>query len=1013
MASTLVLLLQLLLVSLASASHFFGGTVTFSYKGRNPDGSFKVDVRNRATFDGCQYSHSWNCYSGNCGYDVKSQRGILDRSTNAPQSNRQWCETETVRTKRITNDKPFQMRAASCCWIPTRNSGSSWRLLTHVDLGTRSDTGEPNRSPDIAILPFLRVPQNCPRTYRLMSFDPDGDKVRCRYGNIGGTECNRCTQPSGFHLDQGSCTLHYHYANANPRVYGFELVVEDFPRRPITLAYTDGSRSSRSPLTVRRKRQAFWHSTTTPSPTALWWWWHPTTAAPAATAAPWWWRQQSTTTTVTPAPATTAAPWWWWWHSTTAAPAATAAPWWWRQQSTTTTVTPAPATTAAPWWWWWHSTTAAPATTTAPWWWRQQSTTTTVTPAPATTAAPWWWWWHSTTAAPAAPAPTTPWWSWWHSTPAAPTAPAPTTPWWWWWHSTPAAPTAPAPTTPWWWWWHSTPAAPTAPAPTTPWWWWWHSTPAAPTAPAPTTPWWWWHSTPAAPTTTTPPYTTTTGLPYATTPPLSKLPLQFSLLVDPPAPSCQEGEYLPRFVNPTPQNGERIHAEVNKEVEIRVKAQARYSTIHDIIISGPMNISKHRTTHDEFVIRWTPIPEDLGDHYPICFAVESFTGSAVTASQRTSRHQHHYHPTPSSQSGIYQSDMRCVLVDVKKEEVKTNVICTESTMTVEVEKSSLSGLHEDHLQLSDPTNTACSLQHHSNSTHVIAVIPLNACGTQLEEDEDNLIFKNEITTVDNHRDLITRKHQLEVEFYCQYPKQGNVTLGFTAHRKNVTVWEKGFGTFTYQFEFYQTNQFRTMINPNSYPLEYDVGSRVYMEIEASSSVNNTELFVESCWAAPYDNPNYWPTYSIIENGCNVDETVKIHSTDNRRQFKFCMEAFKFIGMHDQVYISCSVLMCEAGNPNTRCSQGCINSTRSGSHHHHHRKREAVIQSASHFVSQGPLRLRRSAESTENTVTNLNLNLNLVFIAGCLLAAVGMISAVVMYKAKMSKVKYQPLPVFEN
>lgn len=150
-----------------------------------------------------------------------------------------------------------------------------------------------------------------------------------------------------------------------------------------------------------------------------------------------------------------------------------------------------------------------------------------------------------------------------------------------------------------------------------------------------------------------------------------------------------------------------------------------------------------------------------------------------------------------------------------------------------------------------------------------------------------------------------------------------------------------------------------------------------------------------------------------------------------------------ISCYIQVYISCSVLMCEAGNPNTRCSRGCINSTRSGSHHHHHRKREAVIQSASHFVSQGPLRLRRSAESTENTgmitwnikcslnnttalfvclkfklflfspVTNLNLNLNLVFIAGCLLAAVGMISAVVMYKAKMSKVKYQPLPVFEN
>lgn len=48
--------------------------------------------------------------------------------------------------------------------------------------------------------------------------------------------------------------------------------------------------------------------------------------------------------------------------------------------------------------------------------------------------------------------------------------------------------------------------------------------------------------------------------------------------------------------------------------------------INDIIISGPLNISKHRTTHEEFVIRWTPVPDNLGDYFPICFAVESVTG---------------------------------------------------------------------------------------------------------------------------------------------------------------------------------------------------------------------------------------------------------------------------------------------------------------------------------------------------------------------------------------------------
>ncbi|XP_038558106.1 CUB and zona pellucida-like domain-containing protein 1 isoform X1 [Micropterus salmoides] len=625
-------------------------------------------------------------------------------------------------------------------------------------------------------------------------------------------------------------------------------------------------------------------------------------------------------------------------------------------------------------------TTAEP--TYDPWWWFVSTTTpTTTTTGQITTAEPtydpWWWFFPTTT-----PTPTT------EVTTGQITTAEPTDDPWWWFFST----TTPTTTT------EVTTGQITTAEPTyDPWWWFFPTTtPTTTTTGQITTaeptydPWWWFFSTttPTTEATTTPRHTSSRTHLYSTTPPLSKLPLQFSVLVDPPAPSCQEGLFLPKFVNPTPENGAHIQAEVNKEVEIRVKAQAAYATIRDIIISGPLNIQKHRTTHDEFVIRWTPTPDDLGAHYPICFAVESVTGA-----------------------DIYQSEMRCVLVDIVATQVVANVICSQSTMTVEVEKSSFSGLNEDHLRLSDPTNTVCSLRTHSNSTHIIAVIPLNACGTQIEEDDDNLIFKNEITAVDNTEDLITRKHLLEVQFYCQYPKRGNVTLGYTAHRKSITVWEKGFGTFTYQFEFFPDNQFQTMIDPNSYPLEYDVGSRIYMQIDATSSANNTELFVESCSAAPYDNPNYRPTYSIIENGCKVDSSVEIHSSTNKRQFQFSMEAFRFIGLHDQVYISCSVLMCEAGDPHTRCSKGCINSTSRVGHHHNHGKREAVTQSLRHFVSQGPLRLTRSAESTGSPV--ISLDLNLVFIAGCLLAAVAMICALAMFKAKMSRAKYQPLPTFVN
>lgn len=397
-------------------------------------------------------------------------------------------------------------------------------------------------------------------------------------------------------------------------------------------------------------------------------------------------------------------------------------------------------------------------------------------------------------------------------------------------------------------------------------------------------------------------------------------------------------------------------------------------------MSGPLNITKQRTTGDIFNIRWTPTLENYGHYFPICFAIEFKRGSY-----------------------IYQTEMRCVLVNVTHGLVNTVVTCQESQMIVEVEKATLPRLRYDLLRLSDPSNTVCSLQSRSNSTYVVAIVPLNRCGTEVEEDADNLRFKNEITTVDRKSDIITRRHELEIKFYCEYKKTGNVTFTFQAHRAKVTVWDKGMGTFTYGFEFFPDQYYRSMYDPRTYPLEYDVGDRIYMEIEATTTVDNTVLFVDSCIATPYDIPNYPTKYPIIENGCGRDSTLQIHTPAHPRMFRFSVEAFQFLGLHDQVYISCTVIMCEAGKSNTRCARGCVRGRW---------KREAeVSESASHYVSQGPLRMKRSVEATGST--GVNLNLNLVFIAGCALAVVGMICGVIFYKAKKSTVKYQRLPSTED
>ncbi|XP_047436383.1 ZP domain-containing protein-like, partial [Mugil cephalus] len=478
-----------------------------------------------------------------------------------------------------------------------------------------------------------------------------------------------------------------------------------------------------------------------------------------------------------------------------------------------------------------------------------------------------------------------------------------------------------------------------------------------------------------APTITTTSPTTTTPYFRTTIAPLSKIPLQFTVHVESHnAPSCLDGDYFPIFLSPTPANGVNLPAFVNHTLEITVRSTAQFTTIYDLIVTGPSSITKQKVSTGLYTIQWTPTEQDVNDHFPICFVSEA-----------RDRYQ------------VYQSELRCVTADVGHQEA--TVTCNETTITVEVEKSYLIRRNLDNLHLNDFTDPSCNLTTHSNETHLMTVMSLNACGTHVEEDEDNIIFVNEISSADPD-EIISRRHDVEIVFSCSYPKRTNLTLGFR-HKNPYAFTEKGFGAFTFQFEFFESQRFRKQVDGSTYPVEVYLKQMIFMQIEATTNIPNTELFVESCKATPYDNPNSRISYTIIENGCVKDKTVQIYPS-SKSQFRFGMEAFEFIGAHDEVYITCSVLLCESGASGTRCSQGCISSN-SGTHR---RKREAAAETGRHSISQGPLHLVKTSDSQSSGVS-MNLGMNLVFV-GCLL-----VCGVVIYRAKRSRPKYQALPTSEE
>ncbi|XP_036002605.1 uncharacterized protein LOC105924405 isoform X2 [Fundulus heteroclitus] len=226
--------LLLMMVRGSQATHFLGTMMTYYPKETRADGYVSVILRYKLNFVLCTHSDTWQC-GGNCG----TQTQTLALSV-VEEVSGEWCQREGAITRLLPNNAGFQTELIGLAWIGNIQNGiSNWKAVTVVELRNRSDNGKPNTSPQTTILPALRIPSNCPKTINLLAFDPDGDKVKCRYGKT--SECDPCTPPSVLSLSS-SCSLSFIPTNSSAELpYAVQLVMEDFPTRNITLTKTDGS----------------------------------------------------------------------------------------------------------------------------------------------------------------------------------------------------------------------------------------------------------------------------------------------------------------------------------------------------------------------------------------------------------------------------------------------------------------------------------------------------------------------------------------------------------------------------------------------------------------------------------------------------------------------------------------------------------------------------------------------------------------------------------------------------
>ncbi|XP_029576408.1 uncharacterized protein LOC115166768 isoform X2 [Salmo trutta] len=467
--------------------------------------------------------------------------------------------------------------------------------------------------------------------------------------------------------------------------------------------------------------------------------------------------------------------------------------------------------------------------------------------------------------------------------------------------------------------------------------------------------------------------------------PFSRVPLQFAVEIQPALSSCLPGYIRPQFLTPTPSHGDVHHAAVGHLYQLEARVKAAHAKIFDFQVSGPSNMTKKIQDESVGVTRlflgWTPQERHLKQNIPICFTAETNES---------------------------QSEMRCVVVVVVKALALTgeaNVSCTANRISIAVIKAYLPEVDMKWLRLAD---SSCSLT--SNQTHIMGTMSLNSCGTKMEDAGDFMVFKNEINSFDAVNATITRRNQINIGFSCRYPKTVSISNYYQIHSSNYMFTESNFGSFGYTFEVFKDSKFSQKVDPSAYPVNVKLMDRMYMGIQAQSDLPKVQLLVESCKATPDDSASSSLFYDLIKDGCLKDETVKVYP-GNLTQFYFEVQAFKFTGSYDQVYLTCTVILCEVGNPNSRCGQGCLNTAS------RRRRRDLPIgETDRHYITQGPFRVVREAQPSADQKTGadektrgdveathfLRSDMGTIVFAGLFIMTLMLLAVVVVYFLKKSR-----------
>ncbi|XP_030608828.1 alpha-tectorin-like [Archocentrus centrarchus] len=201
----------------------------------------------------------------------------------------------------------------------------------------------------------------------------------------------------------------------------------------------------------------------------------------------------------------------------------------------------------------------------------------------------------------------------------------------------------------------------------------------------------------------------------------------------------------------------------------------------------------------------------------------------------------------------------------------------------------------------------------------------NSCGTVITTNNNQVIYRNTIMTLNRSSDVITRHDQVYIDFSCVQAQPDIKTATFkisdssviqhiTSGRWNYTLTMKAF-----------TDAGRTQAVESS--TEVQLNQKIWVELKTDGLDKDKVVVSDSCWATDQPSPTSSPTYNLIINGCAnpADPTVEVEKNGVGTSTYFSFNMFEFTGSSGNVYLHCKLRLCP--NQENNCIPTCNGAAR--------------------------------------------------------------------------------------